>query len=226
MSANEAIATPRSGPVEPPDLGPWPLSPHEAYACVETAADGPAPGKYSMLSAAVVVVDAGGALLGEGHWNLAKLDGARAHPDAMARWHALPHAWGAARQNPIDPCEAMQALAGRVRAAAGARHPVFVAAPASRHFMWTQWYLHAFAPRAGELFGDAVLDIHTLINALAGGGARASARQSLSDAFAPAATGLALDDARRVAHALATCTGELRDNRRFTEHAQMLTAML
>src|SRR5262245_37394590 len=96
----------------------------EIYVSTDVEADGPIPGRYSMLSFASAAFDAGGTMVGTYAANLVTLPDAIADPDTMAWWEQHPEAWQACRSDLRDPTEAMTEYRAWLEGLLG--KPVFV----------------------------------------------------------------------------------------------------
>jgi hypothetical protein len=137
------------------------------YLVTDIEADGPDPGRHSMLSIGCVATDAV-AVRAEFSVTLLPLPGAEADPGTMAWWATEPEAWAAATRDAVPAAEAMARFAGFLRALPAA--PVFAACPLGFDGPWMDWYLRRFlgrrlrpAPREAEgLFRGAGLDIGSL----------------------------------------------------------------
>jgi hypothetical protein len=137
----------------------------ELYVSTDVEANGPIPGRNSMLSFASAVFR-----LGEPEpiacytRNLKLLAGSVSDPDTMAFWAKNPEAFEASRVNPLaarvvmpDYREWLENLPGK---------PVFVGYPASYDFMFVYWYLMRFAGKSP--FSFAALDIKSYAMAILG----------------------------------------------------------
>lgn len=134
----------------------------ETYVSVDIEADGPIPGRYSMLSLGAAAYRESGRLLRTFAVNLEPLPGASAHPRTTAWWRDHPEAWAAARENPQPAEEAMRAFASWVAELPG--RAVFVGYPASFDFAFVSYYLELFGH--GAPFGHAALCMQSFAMAL------------------------------------------------------------
>jgi len=125
----------------------------EIYVSTDVEADGPIPGRYSMLSFASAAFDAGGTMLGTFTANLATLPDAISDPETMAWWEQNPEAWQACRADPRDPGTAMNEYRTWLEALPG--KPMFVGYPAAYDFMFVYWYLIRFT--GGSPFSHSAL---------------------------------------------------------------------
>lgn len=180
----------------------------EIYVSTDVEADGPIPGRYSMLSFGSAAFRADKTLVGTFEANLATLPGASQDPGTMAWWKTQPEAWEACRQDPrpaevVMPeyCAWLEALPGK---------PVFVAYPAAFDFMFVHWYLMAFAGKSP--FSHSALDIKTLAMAMLGTDYRESVKRAMPRRwFDPLPhTHRALDDAREQGALFCNMLAELR----------------
>jgi hypothetical protein len=165
----------------------------EIYVSTDVEADGPIPGRFSMLSFASAAFDAGGTLLGTFSANLQTLPEAITDPATMAWWERNPEAWQACRADPRDPSEAMPEYRTWLEELPG--RPVFVGYPAAYDFMFVYWYLIRFT--GGSPFAHSALDLKTFAMALLGTDFRATTKRTMPRAwFGPSRhTHVALDDA-------------------------------
>ena len=165
----------------------------EIYVSTDVEADGPIPGRYSMLSFASAAMDAAGARLGTYTANLVTLPGAISDPETMAWWERNPAAWRACRSDPRDPGEAMTEYRAWLEALPG--KPVFVGYPAAYDFMFVYWYLVRFT--GGSPFSHSALDLKTFAMAVLGTEFRRTTKRIMPrDWFGPSRhTHVALDDA-------------------------------
>ena len=75
----------------------------ESYVSTDVEADGPIPGRNSMLSFASAAYRADKTLLATFEANLELLPDAAGDPKTMAWWKTQEAAWKACRTNPRDP---------------------------------------------------------------------------------------------------------------------------
>lgn len=165
----------------------------EIYVSTDIEADGPIPGRYSLLSVGSAAFDGAGTLLGTFAANLATLPEAVADPDTMAWWGRNPEAWRACRVDPRDPGEAMTGYREWLEALPG--RPVFVGYPAAYDFMFVYWYLVRFT--GGSPFSHSAIDLKTFAMAVLGTEFRQTSKRTMPRSwFGPARhTHVAVDDA-------------------------------
>lgn len=166
----------------------------EIYVSVDTEADGPIPGVYSMLSMGMAAYKADKTLVATFEANLETLPGAIQDPDTMSWWRGQPAAWNAHRQNIQTPEAAMRTAAEWVRSLPG--KPVFVGYPAGFDFTLTHWYFVKFT--GSDPFGFSALDMKTFAMVLLGSDwAKTTKRNFPRSWFEPGLphTHKALDDA-------------------------------
>jgi hypothetical protein len=166
----------------------------EIYVSTDVEADGPIPGRNSMLSFASAAYRADKTLVGTFEANLEVLSEATPDPKTMDWWRTQPDAWAACRTNLRPPAEAMQAYVAWVKALPG--KPVFVGYPVAYDFMFVYWYLIAFAGESP--FSHSALDIKSFAMAVMGTPYRDSTKRNMPKAwFDPIPhTHVALDDAK------------------------------
>lgn len=150
-----------------------PERPPTSYVVTDIEADGPDPGRNSMLSFGSVAVDRGGTVLGEFTANLRPLPDGEQDPGTMAWWRTEPEAWTESTRGPQDPATAMPAFADWVRGLPGT--PVFVAHPLTFDGLWIDWYLRRFVgprlfrrPRSPGLCHAGGLDLQSMVMAATG----------------------------------------------------------
>ncbi len=129
----------------------------EIYVSTDIEADGPIPGRHSMLSLGSAAYTAEKQLLGTFSVNLECLPGAETDPRTMRWWAQFPEAWAACRAGTRDPQAAMNDYADWLEALPG--RPIFVGWPAGWDFMWVYWYLVNFTGR--RPFAEAAIDIRS-----------------------------------------------------------------
>lgn len=130
----------------------------EFYVSLDIEADGPIPGRYSMLSLGAVLFDADGNEIGVAGWNLERLEQAYQDPDTMKWWATQPEAWKRATEAPLPPSMVMAHfvdLVNEFRPRFG--KPVAVCYPAGFDFTFIYWYLVNFGQVSP--FGFSCLDI-------------------------------------------------------------------
>ncbi len=180
----------------------------EIYVSTDVEADGPIPGRYSMLSFGSAAFRADKSLVGTFEANLTALPGASQDPGTMAWWKTQPEAWAACRQNPRAPESVMREYGAWLESLPG--KPVFVGYPAAFDFMFVHWYLIAFAGKSP--FSHSALDIKTLAMAMLGTDYRDSVKRAMPRRwFDPLPhTHRALDDAREQGALFCNMLAELR----------------
>jgi hypothetical protein len=146
------------------------------YAVTDIEADGPEPGRNSMLSFATVATDQVGTVIDTFEGRLLILEGATSDPDTLRWLQNQPAVWADATSNPKPPSLVMAAYVAWLRALP--LQPVFVASPLAFDGIWIDWYLRRFTghrlvcgPFAGErLFFGSGIDLHSLIMGVTGRG--------------------------------------------------------
>jgi hypothetical protein len=117
----------------------------EIYLSVDIEADGPAPGRYSMLSFGIAAFSIDKVLLGTFTRNLELLPGAVQHPRVMEWWFSAPErraAYERTRENVQPVRESMVACEEWVRSLRAHGKPCAVGAPAAYDYgAWLYWYL-------------------------------------------------------------------------------------
>ena len=134
----------------------------EIYVSTDVEADGPVPGRNSMLSFASAAYTADKRLLGTFSANLETLPDASPDPKTAEWWLTQPEAWAACRRDLQPPEVAMREYASWLGALPG--RPVFVAYPAGFDFVFVYWYLMRFVGKSP--FGFSALDVKTYAMAL------------------------------------------------------------
>lgn len=134
----------------------------EIYVSVDVEADGPIPGRNSMLSFGSAAYTAEKTLLGTFTANLELLEEATPDPKTMQWWQSQPDAWAACRKDLQAPADAMQTYVNWLNELPG--RPVFVGYPAAYDFMFVYWYLIRFAGESP--FSHSALDIKTYAMAM------------------------------------------------------------
>jgi hypothetical protein len=165
----------------------------EIYVSTDIEADGPIPGRHSMLSFASAAYTADKQLIGTFSANLETLPEASVDPGTQAWWDKNPEAWAACRQDLHQPQEAMRAYVAWLKQLPGT--PVFVGYPAAYDFMFVYWYLIAFAGESP--FSHSALDIKTYAMAVLKKGYRESTKRNMPRRWFSTLphTHVALDDA-------------------------------
>lgn len=184
------------------------------FVVTDIEADGPDPGRHSMLSFGSVACRADGRPLEEFTANLHPLPGAAQDPGTMAWWATEPEAWREAMRDRQDPAAAIAAYAAWVAALPGV--PVFVAHPLTFDGLWIDWYLQRFAgrrlfrrPRAPGLCFASGLDLVSMVMAATGWDYAACQRPNYPEHWlgGHAHNHRAIDDARGYAHLLGLVLG-------------------
>ncbi len=139
-----------------------------SYVVVDIEADGPDPGRHSMLSFGCVAVRQDGRTIAEFTANLTPLPGAEQDPGTMAWWRSEPDAWRESTRDPQDPAVVIPALAAWIGGLPGL--PVFVAHPLTFDGLWIDWYLRQFVgrrlfrrPRSPGLCHAGGLDLQSMV---------------------------------------------------------------
>jgi hypothetical protein len=166
----------------------------EIYVSTDVEADGPIPGRNSMLSFGSAAYRADKTLIATFEANLELLPGAAGDPKTMAWWQTQAAAWAACRTNPREPQVVMPEYVTWLKALPG--KPVFVGYPVAYDFMFVYWYLIAFAGESP--FSHSALDIKSFAMAVLGTEYRESTKRNMPKAwFDPIPhTHVALDDAK------------------------------
>lgn len=137
----------------------------ELYVSTDVEANGPIPGRNSMLSFASAVFRAGAPEpIATFTRNLKLLPGSSPDPDTMKFWAKNPKAFALSREDLIDPKTAMQDYKAWLERLPG--KPVFLGYPASYDFMFVYWYVMRFAEKCP--FSFAALDIKSYAMAILG----------------------------------------------------------
>ena len=147
-----------------------PLHQNEIYVSVDIEADGPHPGRYSMLSLGAAAFDARGERLGTFSKNLLELPGGSRHPDTMAWWAKQGKAWEKAREGAQNPDYVMTSFKEWLDAW-GERPKSFIGYPVGYDYMWVSWYMNEFLG-SDEPFNHSGIDMKTLGMLIMGQGFR------------------------------------------------------
>ena len=147
----------------------------EVYVSTDIEADGPIPGRYSMLSFGSAAFLADKTRVSVFAANLETLPGAAQDPETMQWWSQQPLAWAVRRENPQSPEVAMPEYATWLDELPG--KPVFVGYPAAYDFMFVYWYLMAFAGRSP--FSFSAIDIKSMAMVMLGTEYRRSAKRNM-----------------------------------------------
>jgi hypothetical protein len=184
------------------------------FIVTDIEADGPDPGRHSMLSIGSVALGEDGRDHGGFTVNLAPLPGAEQDAGSMAWWRLHPQAWQSTSSDPQEPASAIASWVEWVRSLPGT--PVFAAHPISFDGAWMDWYLQRFTgrrlydrPRDPGLCHGYGLDIPSLVMAATGWNYRRCDREHYPDHWLGEHTHshCALDDARGYAHLLGLALG-------------------
>lgn len=179
------------------------------FVVTDIEADGPDPGRNSMLSFGSVACDADGRTVSEFTANLLPLPGAGEDPETMDWWRTEPEAWRQAMRDRQDPAAAMPAYAGWLGGLPGT--PVFVAHPLTFDGLWIDWYLQRYVgrrlfrrPRSPGLCFASGLDLPSMVMAVTGWDYRRCSRDSYPKHWLGGHdhSHRAIDDARGYAHLL------------------------
>lgn len=115
----------------------------DTYLLIDVEADGPVPGRHSMLSFAAVAFNLDRTILGKFERNLTTLPGATEYPPTMKWWQGFPEAWAACRENLVTPEQAMPEFLDWVKGLPNLP-AIFVANPISYDWVYMFHYLHAY----------------------------------------------------------------------------------
>lgn len=180
------------------------------YIVTDIEADGPVPGRNSMLAFASVAVTAEGEERGVFEAVLEPLPEATADPETMAWFKTEPEAWAAATMEPRPPATVMAEFEAWVRSFDEGR--IFAALPLAFDGAWIDWYLRRFTGAGlveghyarDRLFDGTGLCLRAFASALTGLPVWACGPKTLPREWlgAHAHTHRAIDDARGYAHLL------------------------
>lgn len=134
----------------------------EIYVSVDIEADGPVPGKFSMLSLGAAAFKKDATLLDTFSVNLETLPDATQDPDTMQFWERNPEAWEQCHIDVKPPSIAMPEFRTWLEQLPGT--PVFVGYPATFDWQFCHWYLVIFA--GGDPMGFNAIDIKTYAMAM------------------------------------------------------------
>jgi len=134
----------------------------EIYISTDVEADGPVPGRNSMLSFGSAAFLADKTIIGTFSANLETLPGAKPDPVTTAWWATQPEAWRACRQNLQSPAVVMPQYVLWLKSMPGV--PMFLGYPAAFDFMFMTYYLHSFAGESP--FAHYALDIKSYAMAM------------------------------------------------------------
>lgn len=168
----------------------------EIYMSTDVEADGPIPGRNSMLSFATAAFY-NGKLVDTFEANLELLPEATPDPDTMKWWETQQEAWDAHRKNLEKPLHAMPRYIEWVEATS-ARYqakPVFAAWPAGFDWTYVYWYLIAFVGKSP--FSFSAIDIKSYAMGFMGRPYRQIGKRDLEEyrSLGRPHTHVALDDA-------------------------------
>jgi hypothetical protein len=166
----------------------------ELYVSTDIEANGPIPGRNSLLSFASAIYRPDGSLVDTFAQNLHLLSDSEPDPATMEWWSKRPAEYQACRESLADPEAAMREYAGWLDSHKGKL--VFVGYPASYDFMFVYWYLMRFVGRSP--FGFAALDIKSYAMAVLGTTFKGTSKRKMPKewfAEVPKHTHVALDDA-------------------------------
>jgi hypothetical protein len=134
----------------------------EIYLSVDIEADGPAPGRYSMLSFGIAAFTIDKVLLSTFTRNLEPLPGAVQHPRVMAWWQSTAQhrtAYERTREDVRPIRESMLECEAWTKSLRAYGKPCVVGAPAAFDFgAWLYWYLVYVLDEIPDL-GYAALDL-------------------------------------------------------------------
>lgn len=116
------------------------------YVVTDVEADGPRPGKNSMLSFASIAVSVDGAEHGRFHGVLSPLPGAAPDPATLAWFAAELDAWQVATREPAPAEDVMTKWVAWVQSLPNPR--VFAASPLAFDGVWLDYYLRRFTGHA------------------------------------------------------------------------------
>jgi hypothetical protein len=180
------------------------------YIVTDIEADGPAPGRNSMLAFASVAVTADGEEKGAFEAVLAPLPSAEVDPDTYAWFQTQPGAWAAATSDPRPPEAVMADFVAWVSGFPVGR--VFAAYPLAFDGCWIDFYLRCFTRHAlvqghyakDRLFDGSGLCLKSYAAAMTGRPPWDCAPRDLPQAWLGGHrhTHRAIDDARGYAHLL------------------------
>lgn len=135
------------------------------YVSTDIEADGPCPGKFSMLSlASAAFIEGNETPISTYTVNIETLPGASTDPDTAKFWERNPEAYVATRVDTKSPEQAMGQYSDWVSNLDG--KPIFVGYPASFDSLFVFWYLHMFAGACP--FGWQALDMKSYASATLG----------------------------------------------------------
>jgi len=180
---------------------------NEYYISIDIEADGPCPGRNSMLQFAAVFYDRDGNELDSYVANIEEIEGGVQNPDTMEWWakqeKKFPGIWSRLMQNRKSPLVAMTEFEQKVNILSGklGQMPICVAYPAGYDFSWLYWYLLTY--REDSCVGFSCLDMKTMAMTLLQMGYLKSTKNRFPNRWFDRSlphTHDALDDAREQAY--------------------------
>ncbi len=133
----------------------------EIYFSVDIEANGPIPGRFSMLSIGVAACVPHEGILRRWSANFEEIPGSMQDPDTMEWWSKYPQAYAETRRDTVEPMRAMldfhEFVHDTCREANG--KPVMVAYPAGFDFTFTHWYFLEYTNH--DPFGFQCIDMKT-----------------------------------------------------------------
>lgn len=132
----------------------------ELYFSIDIEADGPIPGRNSMLSFGCAVFTGEGKMIETYTANLDTLPDATTDPNTMEWWNGQPEAWTACRKDTRPAEVVMPEFVQWVKRASGPSSAVFVGYPSGYDFTFMYYYMIAFAGESP--FSFSALDIKTM----------------------------------------------------------------
>ena len=134
---------------------------NETYLLVDIEADGPVPGRHSMLSFAAVAFKLDRTIIGTFERNLEQLPGATTYAPTMKWWEGFPEAWAACRTNPLPPAQAMTEFLDWLWQLPH-QPVVFTANPISYDWVYMHYYLHTFTGFVHSISEKSPLSLNAL----------------------------------------------------------------
>ncbi len=172
----------------------------EIYISTDIEADGPIPGRHSMLSIgsfAFTVNTKTGIITELGTFERNLLELPEAAPDERTMrdfWDKNPEAWAACHKNQVAAVHAMNDYVTWLKSFS--RKPVFVGYPAGFDWTFVYWYLIAFTGESP--FGFQALDVKSYASAMMKSNFRDTVKSHMPDSWfqdSKEHTHVALDDA-------------------------------
>lgn len=171
------------------------MNAEEVFVSTDIEANGPIPGRNSMLSFGSAAFTLSKGLIGRFSANLEELAESSPDPSTMTEfWDKNPEAWAACRESPRPIGKTMGEYVGWLRQLPG--KPVFVGYPAGFDFTFVYWYIRAHGYESP--FSFSALDIKTYVMAYLGIPYRESTKRNMPKEWFPKNrphTHVALDDA-------------------------------